>query len=205
MKKVLFVISITILSQYIHAQSGYNNYDYYYWKFKTITEIFLKSPINIESNKKLYSELYWLYNDIHKLSIPQDEQEKFNLLQSDIKIFQDFIAPISNNGNSHLRDYHFTRLKQLYGQDIKQIKLKVNCPTDEIEFVEIRLKNLNICYLHNISKKTKNGLRIKYYAASGNSTSKGDFGALNAEYTPILHNVGQPYLKMISATILDMD
>ena len=43
----------------------------------------------------------------------------------------------------------------------------------------------------------------KYHAASGNTSSRGDYAAMNNEYTPILNNAGTKYLKLISASIIE--
>lgn len=76
-------------------------------------------------------------------------------------------------------------------------------PNDEIEFIEVRVGDLIICYYHCISKKAKNGLRIKFHAISGNTTISGEYGAMKNEYTPIVHNAGKKYVKVSSATILE--
>jgi hypothetical protein len=38
---------------------------------------------------------------------------------------------------------------------------------------------------------------------SGNTTSSGEYGAMKNEYTPIIHNAGQKYVKVSSATIVE--
>ena len=121
----------------------------------------------------------WVGN-IYKVRFAENALATGNFDESNIT--QDYITIVNENG---------------------QTKLNIKCPNDEVQFIEVRIGSLIICYSHCLSQKSPNGLRIKFYAASGNDASHGEYGTMKNEYVPILHNAGHPYVKLISATIVD--
>lgn len=174
-----------------------------YADFNNLMEAFLQLPTERERNEEIYSRLEELQNIIKEIHVPQEERYKLNSLVADINVIKEFMSPISNKYNAHLSSYNLERLQNIFGQNFSKSKLNVKCPKDEVEFIEVRLGSLIICYFHCISNKVKNGLRIKFHAASGNANSSGEYGAMKNEYTPIIHNAGEKYLKIYSAMIIE--
>jgi len=203
MKRIALLLIIVSCALQTNAQFGYNGYNYVCMEFTTLLNAFLQAPTNRSSNEEIFNKLDYLQNDIKQAQVDDEERRKLDYLSSDIEIVKEFMAPISNKYNSHLKEGQLIRLQELLGQNFTKTRLKVKCPVNEVEFIEIKLSSLRICYFHNISQKDKKGLRIKYYAASGNTNSRGDYAALYNEYTPILNNAGYKYLKMISASIIE--
>lgn len=201
--RLVSLILLVLFSPKVFAQFGINGIESAYTDFTLLLNAFLQAPTNRSSNEEIFRRLDYLQEDIKQANVSQEERGRFEALASDIEIVKEFMAPISNKYNSHLKESQLIRLQGLFGKNFSKVKLNVKCPADEIEFIEIRVTSLRICYFHNISQKCKNGLRIKFYAASGNSNSHGDYGAMYGEYTPILNNAGSKYLKMISASIIE--
>ena len=205
MKKLIIMLCIlfnTPLSS-TKAFAQYNTaYDAIYSDFNMLMDAFLQMPTEKERNKEIYNRLDELQNLIKAVHVSQDERYKLNYLQTNIKTVQEFISPISNKYNAHLSNKNIERLQTIFGQDYTKTKLNVKCPSDEVEFIEIKVRDLIICYIHCTSKKVENGLRIKFYASSGNSTQQGEYGVLKNEYAPIMHNVGEKYLNVNSAKIV---
>lgn len=112
----------------------------------------------------------------------------------------EFIAPVANQYNAHLSNSQMRRLQNIFGERFKKRNLKVKCGNPEVEFCEVQLGSLIICYFHNISER---GFRIRFYASNGNLSSSGEYGAMKEEYTPILDNVGEEYLRPRSAKIIE--
>lgn len=203
MRSIIFPFFLLFCSIEASPQYSYNICDAACSDFKTLINIFLQTPTDKSINEEIYNRLDRFQDEIGKAHVAQEERYKLNSLIADVVIVKLFIAPISNKCNSHLSGKQLDRLQTIFGKDFMKAKLNVKCPIDEIEFIEISLGGLKVCYFHNISKKTGNGLRIKYYAASGSTTSRGEYGSMENEYVPVLHNVGTKYLRMISATIIE--
>lgn len=182
------------------TQSEYVVYNTAYDNYVLLLNEFLKDPTNTYTNESLYEMFEYLQQEIEKVHVTKGERYKLNFLVKDIYVIKAFISPISNKYNAHLSESDIIRLQNIFGEEFSKVRLNVKCQSDEIEFIEIKLMGLRICYFHNISKY---GLRIKYYATSGNITSSGEYGAMRNEYTPILHNAGNKYPRIISATIVD--
>lgn len=170
--------------------------------FNNIIGAFLQLPTEPTRNEAVYIQLESLQNFITNSHVSQEDRYRLNSLQADINVLKEFISPVSGKYNAHLSSGDINRLHNILGEYFTQTKLNVKCSHDEIEFVEIKVGTLVICYFHCISKKTENGIRIKFHVASGNSSCDGEYGALKGEYTPILHNVGMKYLRVRSATII---
>lgn len=203
MRKIVVLLFYLSCTLHVSAQFGYNGYNSVCLEFTALLNAFIQSPKNRASNEEIFNKLDYLQKYIKQIQVDDEERHKLNIVNSDIEIVKEFMAPISNKYNSHLKENQLIRLQELFGQNLTKSKLNVNCPKDEVEFIEIRLSSLKICYFHNISQKKQNGIRIKYHAASGNTSSRGDYAAMNNEYTPILNNAGTKYLKLISASIIE--
>lgn len=196
--------SLCILFYSANSFAQYNNvYDAACADFNRLVEVFLQLPTNQARNEEIYNRLDELQNIIKKVQVSQNERYRLNSLEADINVVKEFILPISNKYNAHLSSNNISRLQTIFGGNFTQTKLNVRCPSDEVQFIEVRVGDLIICYYHCISKKTKNGLRIKFHAISGNTTISGEYGAMKNEYTPIVHNAGKKYVKVSSATILE--
>lgn len=186
---------------------GYSQYDNIcdaaYADFDNLIELFLQFPTEQTRNEEIYNHLEELQNIITKVHVSQDERYKLNSLQGDINVIKAFMSPISKKYNAHLSSSNMQRLQTIFGENFTQTKLNVQCPKDEVEFWEVKVGSLTICYFHCISKKAKTGMRIKFHAVSGNTSSSGEYGAMKNEYTPIIHNAGKQYLKIKSATIVE--
>ena len=169
--------------------------------FNNLMNVFIQNPNDINLNEEIYNELDNLQNLIGQIHVTREERYALNSIVADIKVVKDFMAPISNKFNSHLSVNNISRLSNIFGNLLTTRKLNVKCPSNEIEFIELRLSSLIICYLHCISNKVENGVRVKFYARSGNQQSNGEYGAMKNEYTPIIHNVGKSYATIRSATI----
>lgn len=201
MKKVLFLFCILLYS--VKSVAQYNNVcDAAYADFNNLMEAFLQLPTEPVRNEEIYNHLEKLQQLIQTIHVTQEERYQLNSLLADIKVVKEFMSPIANQYNAHLSGGNLERLQTIFGENFKKVKLNVKCPADEVEFIEVRLGSLVICYFHCISKKVENGLRIKYYASSGNTTSHGEYGAMKNIYTPMLHNAGKTYLRVNSATIV---
>lgn len=199
-----FLISLCILFCSANSFAQHNNIcDAAYADFKSLIDAFLQLPTEQIRNELIYNRLDELQNIINGIHVSKEERYKLNSLQADINVVKKFMSPISNKYNAHLSSNNINRLQIIFGKEFTQTKLNVNCLRDEIQFVEVKVGRLIICYFHCISKKAENGLRIKYHAVSGNTTSSGEYGAMTNEYTPITHNVGQKYVKISSATIVE--
>lgn len=202
MQKVLLLLSILLFSTKSFAQ--YDNIcDAAYADFNNLMEAFLQFPTEQERNEEIYSRLEELQNIIKEIHVSQEERYKLNSLVADINVVKEFMSPISNKYNAHLSSHNLERLQNIFGQNFSKSKLNVKCPKDEVEFIEVKLGSLIICYFHCISNKVENGLRIKFRAASGNANSSGEYGAMKNEYTPIIHNAGKKYMKIYSAMIIE--
>ncbi|MCQ2171186.1 MAG: hypothetical protein MJZ17_00305 [Bacteroidales bacterium] len=202
MKRILCLLCILFCSAKSYAQ--YDNIcDAAYADFNLLMGAFLQIPTEQAQNEKIYSQLDELREIIKGVHVSQEERYKLNSLVADINVVQKFMSPISNKSNEHLSNGNIVRLEAIFENNWSRMKLDVKCPSDEVEFIEVRLGDLNICYFHCISKKVQNGLRIKFHAKSGNTTSEGEYGAMKNEYTPIIHNAGEKYLKITSATIVE--
>ena len=203
MKKLFLLFILVATSIVVYGQIGYRGYENYCLEFSILLNSFIKNPTDEKDNAEVFRSLDYLYDEIERARVDGEEKYKLNKLMEDIKLVKEFIAPISKRYNAHLSEKEMYRLQELFGSNFSRTKLKAKCPEDEIEFVEIRVSSLKMCYFHNISKKTRNGLIIKFYAASGNSSCRGQYGALNGEYTHILNNVGKQYVKVISASVIE--
>lgn len=202
MQKVLLLLSILLFSTKSFAQ--YDNIcDAAYADFNNLMEAFLQLPTEQERNEEIYSHLEELQNIIKEIHVSKEERYKLNSLVADINVVKNFMSPISNKYNAHLSNHNLERLQNIFGQNFSKSKLNVKCPKDEVEFIEIKLGSLIICYFHCISNKVENGLRIKFRAASGDTNISGEYGAMKNEYTPIIHNAGKKYLKIYSAMIIE--
>lgn len=202
MKKILFFLCILFFSIKSYAQ--YDNVcDAACVDFNNLMEAFLQLPTEQMRNEKIYNQLEELQNIIKEIHVSQEERYKLNSLLADINVVKEFMSPISNKYNAHLSNSNMERLQTIFGRNFVKIKLNVKCSSDEVEFIEVKLGNLIVCYFHCISKKVENGLRIKYHAISGNTISSGEYGAMKNKYTPILHNAGEKYLRINSATIIE--
>lgn len=177
--------------------------DLAYADFNNLINAFLQLPTEKTRNEEIYNRLNELQNAINDIHVSQEERYQLNSLQADINVAIEFMSPISNKAPSHLSNDNFKRLQSIFGINFTQTKLNIKCPNDEVQFIEVRIGSLIICYSHCLSQKSPNGLRIKFYAASGNDASHGEYGTMKNEYVPILHNAGHPYVKLISATIVD--
>lgn len=198
-----FLVSLCLSFCTTNSFAQYNNVcDAAYTAFNYLIEAFLESPTDRIRNEEIYNHLDELQNTIAEIHVSKEERSKLNALQANINVVKDFMSPISNKYNAHLSNNSITRLQTIFGKDFTQKKLNVNCPSDEVQFIEVKVGSLIICYFHCISKKTENGLRIKFHAVSGNNTESGEYGALKNEYTPIIHNAGKKYTKVTRATIV---
>lgn len=201
MRNILFSLCLLFCSMKSFAQ--YNNVcDAAYTDFNNLIKAFLQHPTEQTRNEEIYNHLDELQNIINEIHVSKEERYKLNSLQADIGVVKKFIAPVSKKYNAHLSNTDINRLQTIFGGNFTQTKLNVKCPIDEVQFIEIKVSSLIICYFHCISKKAKNGLRIKFYAVSNNSTNSGEYGAMKNEYTPITHNAGQKYIRVSSATII---
>lgn len=197
------LISLCMLFCSAKSFAQYNNIcDAAYADFNNLIEAFLQLPTEQTRNEKIYNCLDELQNVINEIHVSKEERYKLNSLQADISVVKEFMSPISNKYNVHLSSNNINRLQTIFGENFIQTKLNVKCPCNEVQFIEVKVASLIICYFHCISKKTKNGLRIKFHAVSGNTTNSGECGALKNEYTPIIHNAGQKYVKISSAIIV---
>lgn len=195
---------LCILFSSIHSYAQYDNVcDAAYADFNLLMETFLQFPTNQMRNEDIYNRLDELQNIIKKVQVSREERYKLNSLQADINVIKEFISPISNKYNAHLSSNNIERLQTIFGQNFIKTKLSVKCPSDEVEFVEVKVGALIICYFHCISKKTDNGLRIKFHAKSENTTRSGECGAMKNEYTPIIHNAGKKYARVSSVAIVE--
>ena len=201
--RIILIVVFTIFPIFAHGQFGYQGYDNSYFEFSTLLYAFLEVPTDKDSNERIYRDLDGLQDDMEKAHVDSEDRYKLNSLIADVKVVKEFIAPISIGYTSHLKENQLLRLQKIFGENFTQTKIKVKCPKDEIEFIEISISSLKMCYFHNISKKARNGLRIKYFAVSGNTSSRGEFGAFNGEYTLILNNVRGRYLKVVSAKVTE--
>jgi len=202
MRNILFSLCLLFSSANSYAQ--YNNVcDVAYSDFNNLIEAFLQLPTEQIRNEEIYNRLDELQNIINEIHVSKEERYKLNSLQADISAVKEFMSPISNKYNAHLSNNNINRLQTIFGGNFIQTKLNVKCPSDEVQFIEVKVGSLIICYFHCISKKAENGLRIKFYAVSGNTTSSGEYGTMKNEYTPITHNAGQKYVKVSSATIVE--
>lgn len=201
MKQVFLLLSILLISTKGYAQ--YDICDAAHADFNNLMVAFLQLPTERERNEKIYNELDELQNIIKEIPVSQAERYELNSLQADIDVVKKFMSPISNKYNAHLSNKDLERLHTIFGKNLVKTKLKVECPSDEIEFIEVKVGILTICYFHCISRKIETGMRIKFYAVSGNTSCNGEYGAGKNEYTPIIHNAGNKYLTIISATITE--
>lgn len=203
MRNILFSLCLLFSSANSFAQ--YNNVcDVAYTDFNNLIEAFLQLPTEQIRNEEIYNRLDELQNIINEIHVSKEERYKLNSLQADISAVKEFMSPISNKYNAHLSNNNINRLQTIFGENFTKAKLNVKCPSDEVEFIEVKVGSLIICYFHCISKIADNGLRIKFHAVSGNNTtSSGEYGAMKNEYTPIIHNAGQKYVKVSSATIVE--
>lgn len=202
MRNILFSLCLLFSSANSFAQ--YNNVcDVAYTDFNNLIEAFLQLPTEQIRNEEIYNRLDELQNIINEIHVSKEERYKLNSLQADISAVKEFMSPISNKYNAHLSNNNINRLQTIFGENFTKAKLNVKCPSDEVQFIEVKVGSLIICYFHCISKITDNGLRIKFHAVSGNTTSSGEYGAMKNEYTPIIHNAGQKYVKVSSATIVE--
>lgn len=202
MRNILFSLCLIFSSANSFAQ--YNNVcDVAYTDFNNLIEAFLQLPTEQIRNEEIYNRLDELQNIINEIHVSKEERYKLNSLQADISAVKEFMSPISNKYNAHLSNNNINRLQTIFGENFTKAKLNVKCPSDEVEFIEVKVGSLIICYFHCISKIADNGLRIKFLAVSGNTTSSGEYGAMKNEYTPIIHNAGQKYVKVSSATIVE--
>ena len=201
MKYILFSLWMLFFSANCYAQNN-DICEAAYSDFNNLLEAFLQFPTDPERNEEIYNYLDELQSLISEIHVSKEERYKLNSLLADIKVVKEFMSPISNKYNAHLSNSNIRRLQTIFGENFKLGKLNVKCPSDEVEFVELKIGELVICYFHCISKNVKNGLRIKFYASSGNSSSSGEYGASLNEYTPIIHNAGKKYVKISSASII---
>ena len=202
MRNILFSLCLLFSSANSFAQ--YNNVcDVAYTDFNNLIEAFLQLPTEQIRNEEIYNRLDELQNIINEIHVSKEERYKLNSLQADISAVKEFMSPISNKYNAHLSNNNINRLQTIFGENFTKAKLNVKCPSDEVQFIEVKVGSLIICYFHCISKIADNGLRIKFHAVSGNTTSSGEYGAMKNEYTPIIHNAGQKYVKVFSATIVE--
>ena len=200
MRNILFLLCLLFCSAKSFGQ--YNNvYNTAYADFNNLIEAFLQLPTEQIRNEEIYNRLDELQKIINETHVSKEERYKLNSLKEDISVVKKFIAPISNKYNAHLSNNDINRLQTIFRGNFSQTQLNVKCPIDEVQFIEVKVSSLIICYFHCISKKAANGLCIKFHAASGNSTINGEYGALKNEYTPIIHNAGQEYIRVSSATI----
>lgn len=202
MKNVLFLLCIILFP--INSYAQYDNIsDVAYSDFNNLMETFLEFPTEQSRNEEIYNLLEELQDIIKGIHVSQEERYKLNSLQADINVVKKFMSPISNQYNTHLSSSNLERLQTIFGDDFIKTKLKVKCPSDEVEFIEVKVGSLIICYFHCISNKVENGLRIKFKAISGNTNINGEYGAMKNEYTPIVHNAGKNYIRIKSATIIE--
>lgn len=202
MRNILFSLCLLFSSANSFAQ--YNNVcDVAYTDFNNLIEAFLQLPTEQIRNEEIYNRLDELQNIINEIHVSKEERYKLNSLQADISAVKEFMSPISNKYNAHLSNNNINRLQTIFGENFTKAKLNVKCPSDEVQFIEVKVGSLIICYFHCISKIADNGLCIKFHAVSGNTTSSGEYGAMKNEYTPIIHNAGQKYVKVSSATIVE--
>lgn len=201
--KTTFIVACILLG----TMKGYSQYDNIYdaahADFNNLIELFLQHPTEQTRNEEIYNYLEELQNIITKVHVSQEERYKLNSLQSDINVIKAFMSPISKKYNAHLSSSNMKRLQKIFGENFTQIKLNVQCSKEEVEFLEVKVGSLTICYFHCISKKAKTGIRIKFHAVSGNTSSNGEYGAMKNEYTPIIHNAGKKYLRVKSATVIE--
>lgn len=196
-------LSILLCVDFLTSIAQHNIYNVVLENLQIVKSYFLQSSTNQESNEKVYETLEELLDGIQMVSVSREERFELNSLVADIKAFKEFVSPISGRYNAHLTCNHISRLKRFFGNDLRMQKLNAKCPVDEVEFYEIRIGELVICYFHCISDDVDNGLRIKFYAFDGDTSINGEYGALKGEYTPIAHNVGTKYAKVRSATITE--
>lgn len=202
MRTVLFSLCMLFFAGNSYAQ--YNSvFDAVYASFNNLMEAFLQLPTEQVRNEEIYNRLEELQNVISGTHVSREERYKLNTLQADMEVVKEFISPVSNKYNAHLSSSKIKRLQAIFNNNFTQTILNVKCPNDEVQFIEVKVGSLIICYLHCISKKVENGLRIKYYAVSGNTTCSGEYGAIKNEYTPIIHNAGRKYARIKSATIVE--
>ena len=201
--KCLIIIYLLLNSIKLSSQTIDEVFNAALSDFSTLMEYFIQQPTNAEQNKIILNKLIELQDLINKVHVTREERYKLNSLNADINVVKDFMSPVSGGINIDLKKNHFTRLQNIFGQLFTQVMINVNCPKEEVEFVEVNLGKLKICYFHNISRKAASGIRIKYYGSSGNSQISGEYGAFFNEYTPVLNNVGNQYVRINSASIID--
>ncbi|MBP3714039.1 MAG: hypothetical protein J6J09_01770 [Phocaeicola sp.] len=202
MRRILYIFCLLLLTSNCYAQ--YDNIcDVAYSDFNKLINAFLQNPTEKNRNDQIYCLLDELQKAINEIHVSREERYQLNSLQADINVFKDFISPISNKYPSHISDNNLTRLQVIFGDYFSQKLLNVDCPSDEVQFLEVRVGNLIMCYFHCISRKVSSGLRISFQAISNNIITSGEYGAMKNEYVPILHNAGEDYARVFSAKITE--
>lgn len=196
----LIVLCVVLCVQRSYAQSPCSFQDAY-MEFGTLKEQFLAHSTESMWNELIDRKLRELQSKMSEVRVSSQERDMLMNLRKDIDVFIEFLAPIAGEYNAHLSGQNMKRLCTLFGSDFHIAKLDVSCKKDEVEFVEVRLGNLIMCYFHCITDVAESGLRIKFKAKSGNICSSGEYGAMKGEYVPILNNVGNRYLQVKSAII----
>ena len=131
----------------------YNNVcDVAYTDFNNLIEAFLQLPTEQIRNEEIYNRLDELQNIINEIHVSKEERYKLNSLQADISAVKEFMSPISNKYNAHLSNNNINRLQTIFGENFTKAKLNVKCPSDEVQFIEVKVGSLIICYFHCISK-----------------------------------------------------
>ena len=202
--KSYLIISCLLLNSFkLFGQNIDGVYNAAQSDFTTLMECFVHQPTNVDQNKLIFNKLKELQDVINIVHVTREERYQLNSLNADINVVKDFMSAISDGINIHLKNNHFIRLQNIFGQYFAQVRINVNCPKEEVEFIEVSLGELKICYFHNISRKAGSGLRIKYYGLSGNTQCSGEYGAMNSEYTPVLNNIGGQYIRINTASIIE--
>ena len=113
--RLVSLILLVLFSPKVFAQFGINGIESAYTDFTLLLNAFLQAPTNRTSNEDIFRRLDYLQEDIKQANVSQEERGRFEALASDIEIVKEFMAPISNKYNSHLKESQLIRLQGLFG------------------------------------------------------------------------------------------
>ena len=114
MRKIVVLLLFLSCTLHVSAQFGYNGYNSVCLEFTALLNAFVQSPTNRASNEEIFNKLDCLQNDLSLAQVDEEERRKLNYLNSDIEVVKEFMAPIANKYNSHLKESQLIRLSKLY-------------------------------------------------------------------------------------------
>lgn len=201
MKRLLITAICAILTSNTFAQYNYQN-SYDAWlELSAIINEFIRTPTNAEHNEYLYDKLRALHNRLNFAYVEPDDRKAMNIIVNDVNLVENFIAAVkSRSCLLLLKGNDVPRLKYLFGENLTIHLCHTKCNSDTMEFIELKVGSLKICYLHNISPK---GFRVKITAFNGNAKFEGTCGASSNEYFPLFDNVNSKYYYIRSVKIIE--